>query len=142
MVLKLGRPEKWDVARIEKEAEAFLEYAKDPQSFCFERFTCYREESYTRSQLYDLAKRSEIFSDTFQRVKEMIRQNREAGVAEGTLAQTVYNKTYSFYDREKSLTNESISAHVKDIDRSKRESLKDDTVDALTAANNLIQSSE
>ena len=141
MVLKLGRPEKWDAARIEKEAEDLLEWAKDPQSFSLERFTCYREEPYTRALMYDLANRSRIFSNAFIVAKEIVRQNREEACAKGEFSNVVYAKTCSFYDREQSLTNESLSAHIKDIDRSKRESLKDDTIDALKIANDLIQRS-
>jgi len=141
MCAKMGRPVEWTEERIAKEADDFLEWAKKPDSYSFEKFCCYRKEPYNRQRLYELTHQNKHFADVFLTVKDMVRQNREEACANNKFNTAVYNRTASFYDREQSLTNETLSGHIKDMDRAKRDAVKDDTIDTLKEANNAIQGS-
>jgi len=140
--VKIGRPETWTPERIEEEAEALKKWCVNENATSFEMFTRSRPEKYTRAHIYYLVEKSEVFANAFLYAREQIAMNRENAVATGKLHQAVYQKTCTFYDREDSLQNTCLAAHHKDMERAKRNVARDETVDALKAANDAIQGLE
>lgn len=64
-----GRPRIYDDAFIEAEAASFLEWMQSPNNIWFEDFAL--ERGYSPARLYEFAKKSPVFSETFEIVQHM-----------------------------------------------------------------------
>ncbi|MDP1609178.1 MAG: hypothetical protein Q8L98_07690 [Chlamydiales bacterium] len=62
-----GRPEKYTKAFIEKEADAFLEWMKSPESLYFKRFAINR--GYHPNRLAEFAEQNEKFLGVYEKAK-------------------------------------------------------------------------
>lgn len=62
-----GRPEKYTKAFIEKEADAFLEWMKFPESLYFKRFAI--DRGYHPNRLAEFAEQNEKFSGVYEKAK-------------------------------------------------------------------------
>lgn len=62
-----GRPEKYTKAFIENEADAFLEWIKNPGSIYFKRFAI--DRGYHPNRLSEFAEQNEKFSGVYEKVK-------------------------------------------------------------------------
>lgn len=63
-----GRPLKYTVEFIEKEADAFEEWMKLPKSIYFKRFSF--DRGYSAQRLSEFAEQNERFSEVYSRAKE------------------------------------------------------------------------
>lgn len=62
-----GRPEKYTKTFIEKEADAFLEWMKHPESIYFKRFAI--DRGYHPNRLAEFAEQNEKFSGVYEKAK-------------------------------------------------------------------------
>jgi len=136
---KIGRPTEWTEERIKVEAKALLEWSLSPRAWTLEGFCTRRDEPYTRKQMHLICEKSEAYLHAFLIAKDRIRQNREEACAAGDFNTGVYQKTCTFYDRKNAKEEQSLACHFKDMDRAKRDAIKDDTIDTLKSANDAIQ---
>jgi len=70
-----GRPAKWTVDIIEKEAELFAEWADKPDSMILRKFAA--DRGYGHKYLYEWREKSEAFRDAYEYAQTIIGCRRE-----------------------------------------------------------------
>jgi len=110
-----GRPcEKWTQKRLQEEADALEKWSKLAGSLTLNGFSINRPEPYTKQQMYELAEKSKVLSDSIMRARQRIADRREKGGLHGTLDSSIVRTGLPLYDPE-------VKEHLLEMRRSEAE---------------------
>ena len=132
-----GRPRTYDTEFIEKEAQAFYEWADTEEAIVFREFAPIR--GYPSGKLYQWEKESEVFRNAFHYAKDVIGIRREKSIMENK-SDKPYLKYANWHDEEIDKHEKSQLKFEADLKKQTTEEVSDEYKTLMSTVMNQLRS--